>query len=776
MKTNGKPDPLALEPAESIDLPPWLLLHRLIRGRYVLAVLLALVVGAGGALAGFMKTRPVHESAGTIEVSPTKTSVLSEERGSAVMYRTFIESQVELLKNQTLISRAYEEIEWPPGVEAPANLSNFTKGYVIRRSGRLSDKIDVSYRHANGELCQRAVRALINVYVSEYSETVDRDESTVMKALRARDESLRGEIEKLRAEMLTITREYGGVKPFEDAFMAKTDFVRDLESNIQQQELAIGILRAGQATEAPGAPSPRPDSRVAEVESERLRLRQQLAAKRASLGAKHREVVQLESALAALELELADLPAAMPDVQLTPDMDAAVASQEKKVAILRTLHKKARGELSKMVEVKLAVDTLQGRHDDLEEKLAITTSKIEEREVEAAAPARIKVISDGGTPALYKDSRMRNAVGLAVAGMMFGVGFIALIGAVDRRYRFVDEAEGSELHLAVLGMIPELDSGLRDFERAAVAAHGVHRIRTVIQQQAKDGPLVLGVTSPMSGDGKTSVALALGLSFAGTDARVLVIDFDVVGGGMTRLIGDVLRSPVALRLLDEGDISRDQLAAAVEMALEDGSSLPDALVKRGVLDPDDPRFVGNPDERYIGGLIEVFRGRPLKDWVAATSWPGLYCLPVGDTSYQDIAKLKPDPVRNLLNQAKRDFDVIIVDTGPTPGSIEACLLAPQVDAMLLTISRGSNRGLVQRTALYLERAGATVMGLVFNRAGRADVRTSTSSTSQMSNRSTKIHEKVFSGGDLGRREGLDRFGLLPMVTALSIRGERIESD
>jgi len=42
----------------------------------------------------------------------------------------------------------------------------------------------------------------------------------------------------------------------------------------------------------------------------------------------------------------------------------------------------------------------------------------------------------------------------------------------------------------------------------------------------------------------------------------------------------------------------------------------------------------------------------------------------------------------VLEQARKRFDVILVDTGPVPGSIESSVAASQVDGVVLCVSRG----------------------------------------------------------------------------------------
>jgi len=87
----------------------------------------------------------------------------------------------------------------------------------------------------------------------------------------------------------------------------------------------------------------------------------------------------------------------------------------------------------------------------------------------------------------------------------------------------------------LLGILPNLPDLLTDPRQAAVAAHCVHQIRTLLQirVQAEDNQ-VFAVTSASPGDGKTSLTLALGLSFAASGCNTLLIDCDLVGGALTR--------------------------------------------------------------------------------------------------------------------------------------------------------------------------------------------------------------------------------------------------
>src|SRR5205823_2619674 len=77
-------------------------------------------------------------------------------------------------------------------------------------------------------------------------------------------------------------------------------------------------------------------------------------------------------------------------------------------------------------------------------------------------------------------------------------------------------------------------------------------------------------------------------------------------------------------------------------------------------------------------------------------------------------------IRKLLNEARKEFDIVIIDTGPILGSIEANILAHEVDGVILAVARGRERGMVRSAVRKLNSLGARPLGFVFNRAAPQD--------------------------------------------------------
>jgi Mrp family chromosome partitioning ATPase len=87
-----------------------------------------------------------------------------------------------------------------------------------------------------------------------------------------------------------------------------------------------------------------------------------------------------------------------------------------------------------------------------------------------------------------------------------------------------------------------------------------------------------------------------------------------------------------------------------------------------------------------------------------------------DSDAAEISMFSSIAIRRLLDEARKHFDTILIDSGPILGSVEATVTAREVDGVIVTIARGQEPSLVERALQHLDALGATVVGAVFNRA------------------------------------------------------------
>jgi capsular exopolysaccharide synthesis family protein len=187
-------------------------------------------------------------------------------------------------------------------------------------------------------------------------------------------------------------------------------------------------------------------------------------------------------------------------------------------------------------------------------------------------------------------------------------------------------------------------------------------LRTNLEFASVDKPLkTILITSPGSGEGKTTVATNLAAVMAQANKRVILL---------------------------EGDLRRPRVHRALGMSNQIGLS----DVFRGQMD-----------------IRDVARYSKVKDLAAITSGS----LPPNPAELLGSARMV-----QILARLVESASVVIIDSPPFVVS-DATVLSAKVDGVLLVIQPGKTHAEAARAMLaQLERAGAHVVGVVMNRVPR----------------------------------------------------------
>ena len=322
-----------------------------------------------------------------------------------------------------------------------------------------------------------------------------------------------------------------------------------------------------------------------------------------------------------------------------------------------------------------------------------------------------------------KDRRIAAAAGGGLGGLAIGMGIFALLGFFDRRLRSVADArESLDRSNRILGVLPYLPEDLSDPQQSDSAAFCVHHIRTLLQVggSGSNNPAI-AITSASPGDGKTSLVISLGLSYAATGLKTLLIDSDLIGAGLTSRANAIARRKIGSILLREKRITQKQLDEALDSAVRQGKRLGEILLDMGYIKQSELDKALSLQQESNLGLLDVLDGEPLADCVSPGWTDNLFVLPVGNVRANHAGQISLRAVRRIIAEARAHYDVVLVDTGPILGSLEACIIAAAVDEVIVAVARDQQRSLVERTFSRLREVGARVAGIVFNRAPREDV-------------------------------------------------------
>ena len=272
----------------------------------------------------------------------------------------------------------------------------------------------------------------------------------------------------------------------------------------------------------------------------------------------------------------------------------------------------------------------------------------------------LRVLDRAAVPFAPVEDRRMMLVAMAVAGAL-GVALVLvlILDRLDRRVRYPGQVTAG-MGLPVLGAVPHARGGFAATGKAAVQiAEAFRELRLgLVHAHGSAGPLLVSVTSPEPGDGKTTVAACLARAFAEQGHRTVLVDADIRRGDLHRLLG-ARRSP---------------------------------------------------------GLTDCLAGRAsLADVLQAPSAAPFFFLGSG-TRMQGAPELLGAPAMGqLVAELRSRFAVVIVDTPPLVAGVDAYVMGTMTGNLLLVLRTGSTDGALAEAKLdLLDRLPVRVLGAVLN--------------------------------------------------------------
>jgi len=120
-------------------------------------------------------------------------------------------------------------------------------------------------------------------------------------------------------------------------------------------------------------------------------------------------------------------------------------------------------------------------------------------------------------------------------------------------------------------------------------------------------------------------------------------------------------------------------------------------------------------ENHIGLSNVLTRQASLEEAVATTAQDKLWVLPSGPIPPNPSELLGSKGMTTLLEQAKDQYDVIILDTPPVLAVTDAQILSNLADGVVLVVSSGKTEiDAAKKAKELLESAKAKILGVVLN--------------------------------------------------------------
>ncbi len=662
---------------------PLLIVHRALRGRYLLAAVLGLLLAIPGAVVGYTLVPPAYTSRAVLEAAPTLPALLYENELNENLpaFDAFVRQQATSLNSERVLNNALLNDElraagWPTGA---AGLIRLRRSLEISTPSR-SNQIFLSVTDEDPNLARIAAKAVLGAYEDirrEYEATTFGERERRLEKLRT--DYLNERDQKRRLALNTSLREAGT----EDLQAAQEE--RRSELATIDQQLAALRASASSATPEDASSGPGIDPELAQLTAERRDLQQALNKLLQTVTPEHREARWARAQLRAVDAAIAEredqLAAAAGGVTdalpsgATPEERASARAER-----VRELEERKRTldlEIRSIAQTRLEILALGQEADEANARFEDAERRLESLRVEKQAQivGRIRVAQEPERPLQPSTDRRVPLAGMGfMGGAGMGVAAVALFGLLVPKLRIADDISSVAPDFALLGMVPEFTDA-HDEQTEANVQDSLHFLRVMLDARSSPGCLVLGVTSPQSGDGKTTISRLLARSFALTRRRVLIIDADMVGRGLTRSLNVT------------------------------------------------PRHYEPTPELSLSELVVRIEGEAFHMLPASES----------ETASDSFCRIS---LHHLLLEARQSYDVVLLDSGPILGSIEASAMVPIVDQNLLIVSRGLDTRMLRMATARLRSLNARSVGVVFNKANSVDYNRSFAPTSSVSRRNS----------------------------------------
>ena len=387
-------------------------------------------------------------------------------------------------------------------------------------------------------------------------------------------------------------------------------------------------------------------------------------------------VVQLNTQLFQYEMardSLASLSTSHPDL---PRLNLLISSTEAK--LLRAVQAGVQGAIASLDGRIAAINDLRARragnlqHDAEEARLTervdnarkvadeLRTEYQKAGIAEAVTVGQVEIVDHATLPTKPAGIGLGEqlALGLLV-GLILGAGGALVAERVGSS--IARRVEVEHLGLSVLGIVPRCGQatdkkGPGSADAAVEAFRGIRL--NVLNANGAPGPVVVAVTSPGSGDGKSFVCSNLALAFAYANHRTLLVDADLRRGALHRTL-QLRREP----------------------------GLTDLLVAKA-----------SPEQV-----------------LQATTHPSLAFVASGSRRGDAPELLGAARMADFMTSLRSSYGVIVVDTPPLGAGVDAFVLASLAGSLLMVLRLGkTDRELAEAKMDLLRQLPVRVLGAVLN--------------------------------------------------------------
>jgi capsular exopolysaccharide synthesis family protein len=662
---------------------------------YVLVRRRALVLALSVAIPAFIgvrsfMTRPLYQASAQILIERDSPSVLTFKEVSQVDTGRddYYQTQYKLLQSRSLARKAIERLDLlrdeefggphtpqeieaikaqRPGASRPMeNAIDAFLGRLRVQAVRSSRLVSVSFEAFRPELAALGANALSEAYLEQTLEFRYQTSSEASHWLGGQIEDQRHKVEATEAS-LQLLKQREGLLNIEERRTLLEQRLKELGTaltSLKTQRLEReALFRHMSDTRNPEElPEVMSSPLIQSLRIELAALERQEAQLLERYLDEHPEVVKVRKQIKETRNKIG-LEAQRVIHAAENDYKAAAAQEASISAALDT----AKAEALDLSRRGVQYDNLKHELDANKEVLGSLFSRAKQTDVaQELKSSNIRIVDAAVVPTgPVRPNHFRDVLFGVFLGVATAVGFAFFLDYLDNTLKGPEDVR-THLGLPLLGVIPEQRSHVEGLVVSAASAQGpfaegYRALRTALNYSWPEGdPRIVVVTSTAPGEGKTLTSVNLALTLAALEGSVLLIDAD-------------LRKPHTHSVL----------------GLERAPGLSDVLVGRVRLQD----------------AIQTVPGQRLKLLASGAPVP----------SPADLLTNKV--TKAILDDARRQFAWVVIDTPPVGAVAEALMLAPFSDGVILVAGAEMvPRKAVRQSVERILETGARLLGGLLNRA------------------------------------------------------------
>ena len=611
-------------------------------------------------------------------------------------------TQVELIRSKSVLNSAVE------------NVAQKKDGYLTKRISAnkiredLGIKIipntnilEVSYVNSDPELAQLLLNGIIKAVIDINTDSIRSEASSVRQFLEKQVSKQRNELSKLETAENSF-RERKGIVDLDNQTANLVDNLNDLETQeqnlltqIKEQEAKVNSLKQiAKVNDAESAYTRGRISQDRQLEDLRTQLtdvESELAAARSNFTDNNPTVIALlgkkEKILSLYQGQVKEVLGE--GATLTPELTQKGFSQERnglsqevfielitnqtqleankdKLKVIRVEKVKINNQIALLPAQVQSLTELVRQREQANESLQFLQRKLEEATIaEAQLVSNIQVVEEASKPFAPSSPKITLVLAIAsIIGIILATSMILLLEKIDRTLYDGREVE-SQLNIPFLAALPHVPGSTKQLNRIKLFLKNrdlYEPYRYLLKRLESYRLKVIVVTSATAEEGKSVVALHLGAVSAMLSRRTLIIDAHL----------------------------------------------------------DQPKQHLMFDVKLQPGLTEIVADRlSLAEVVQSTKIENLSVLSSGISTSNSCKILESPMIKNILQDAAIQYDLVIVDAPSVSSNCDAYTLSKYSNGLVMvTRPFYTNKNVLEQTVTELKRNKASIVGFVINNADK----------------------------------------------------------